>query len=234
VNKFSSLSKNEITIYQKSVDFIKKHKKELINKFCDSNFFYSVEQPLSIFMAGSPGCGKTEFSQNLILKLKNEKIVRIDADDIRKFIPYYNGHNSYLAQGGASLGVKKLLDFCLHHKLNFILDGTFANYQKVYSNITRCLKRKRTAKIYYVYQNPLIAWKFVQKREKIEHRFVPLNVFIKTSINSKKNVVKIKKDFKKLIKLNFVVQNEQNITMSIYYDVDNIDKYMDSIYTRVN
>lgn len=230
----SSFSREELLIHNKSIDFIKKNKINLINKFCNSKIFQPVKNPISIFMAGSPGSGKTEFSQNLIKLLKNEKIVRIDADEIRDFIPYYNGHNSYLVQGGASLGVEKILDYSFKKQLNFILDGTFAKYKKAKTNIMRSLKRKRSVKVYYAYQNPLVAWDFVQKREKIEHRYVPKDFFNFSLTESRKNIKKIVTEFENLIEVNVVINNNRNQTKAIYHNIKDIDKYIGINYTNSN
>lgn len=222
-----SLSKKDLIIHQNSIEFIKKNKKNLINRFCNPKIYKSSKKPISIFMADSSGSGKTEFSQNLISLLKNEKIVRIDADEIREFIPEYNGHNSYLIQRGASLGVEKIFDHATHKNLNFILDGTFAHYNKAYENVTRCLKKGRRVEIYYVYQNPIIAWNFVKKREKIEHRNVPKEFFNFSFRESKENVKKIMKEFKYLIKINIVIKDHKNQTKIVYRNVKSIDKYLE-------
>ena len=68
--------------------------------------------PISIFMAGSPGAGKTEFSRRLIEGFQSKPIV-IDADDIRKIIPGYLGGNSHVYQAAATKGVHILYDYAL-------------------------------------------------------------------------------------------------------------------------
>ncbi len=44
--------------------FIKKNKKLLIEKFANLDLYKPVVSPVTIFMAGSPGAGKTEFSKS--------------------------------------------------------------------------------------------------------------------------------------------------------------------------
>ena len=95
-------------------------------------------------------------------------------------------------QGASALGVEKVYDYVLKKKLNVILDGTFADFAKARSNIERSIKRKRAVAIFYLYQDPLIAWEFTKKREKLEGRKVPLNVFIDSLFKSKANVIKLK------------------------------------------
>jgi len=51
---------------KKAVEHIKANKKELIERFASLSIFPIENIPVSVFMAGSPGAGKTEFSKNLI------------------------------------------------------------------------------------------------------------------------------------------------------------------------
>lgn len=56
--------------------------------------------PVSVFMPGSPGAGKTEASIEL-LKLKGAdgtRVLRIDPDELREDLPGYTGENSWLFQ----------------------------------------------------------------------------------------------------------------------------------------
>lgn len=105
---------NEKKIIEESIKFIKDNRKLLCEKFANLEIFPSTEKPFSIFMAGSPGAGKTEFSISFIKNLMNLddklKIVRIDADEIREIIPHFTGENSFLVQPAAALGVEKLFD----------------------------------------------------------------------------------------------------------------------------
>ncbi len=52
------MDKNQI-LSEKAKKFVKENKKFLIEKFASLNKFPSKEKPFSIFMAGSPGAGKT-------------------------------------------------------------------------------------------------------------------------------------------------------------------------------
>ncbi|MCK5212144.1 zeta toxin family protein [Candidatus Parcubacteria bacterium] len=113
-------------ISEKAIDHIKKlaKSKELYNVFANSDKYRAFLSPVTIFMAGSPGAGKTEFSKNMIIKLNNKydyPIVRIDADEIRELCPDYNGNNSHLFQGAVSTGVNKLYDHVLKKKYNVLL-----------------------------------------------------------------------------------------------------------------
>lgn len=58
----------------------------LIARFCDPIKYPDDSHPISVFMAGSPGAGKTEFSKNLIKEI-GHGVIRIDPDEVRNLIP---------------------------------------------------------------------------------------------------------------------------------------------------
>lgn len=88
----------------------------------------------------------------------------IDADKFRVLFPGYVGNNSDEFQRGSSLLVDAALDLVLKKGYSFILDATFAT-SKVKQNIERALKKNYNVLVYYVYQDPFIAWDFT-KNEK--------------------------------------------------------------------
>lgn len=106
-----------------------------MRKICSLEKYPAVVNPSSYFMAGSPGAGKTEYSKSLIQILTEKeperKIVRIDADEIRDWLPQYDHKNALLVQRAASLGVEKVLDCVLKNHQDFILDATFCRLWKI-------------------------------------------------------------------------------------------------------
>lgn len=48
-------------IVSEAIAYLKKHQKELIEQYITQKGYVSVSNPITIFMAGSPGAGKTEF-----------------------------------------------------------------------------------------------------------------------------------------------------------------------------
>ncbi|MBU6431263.1 MAG: zeta toxin family protein [Patescibacteria group bacterium] len=112
------------------------------------------------------------------------------------------------------------------------MDGTLANCDKAISNIKRSLDKDREVSIFFVYQEPLIAWEFTQKREKIEHRNIPKESFIKEFNDSKENVNKIKKYFGNKIHLNLIIKNYKYNTEQIESDVDNVDRFINKTYNE--
>lgn len=227
------MKENDSKISEGAKAFIKKEKHKLIENFANLEKFPPAEKPFSFFMAGSPGAGKTEFSKRLIEILLPIPIVRIDADEIRNSIPQYNGKNSDLVQGAASIMVDNLNYYTLKHQQNSIMDGTFANYDIARRNIVNCLNKKRQISVFYIYQDPVIAWDFTRKREQLEGRHIPKDAFIKAFFKAKENVKKIKKEFGDKIKLNLVIKNKHNGIERIKYDINsNIDTHIKIAYNK--
>ncbi len=80
---------------QDAIDYVKKNKNIIIDEIVGN--ITPVEKAVAIFMAGSPGAGKTEFSKYFLEKeFGVDSIVRIDPDEIRETLPGYNGENAYL------------------------------------------------------------------------------------------------------------------------------------------
>ena len=148
----------EQKIIAESERFIKEQKEKLIKKFADPAFYKPDSSPVSLFMAGSPGAGKTEVSKRLIERFST-KPVRIDADEIRNMFPNYNGSNAHLFQSACSIGVNKLYDYVIKNQLNVVLDGTFA-YKGALLNIQRSIDHGRKIEIFYLFQDPIVAWDF--------------------------------------------------------------------------
>ena len=213
-----------------AIDFVKKNKKLIISKFADLTKFPSSQNPFTVFMAGSPGAGKTEFSISLIKQLgekdPNTKVVRIDADEIRDIIPQYDKTNSNLIQPAAAIGVEKLFDYIQAYDQNAIIDGTFANWEIARRDVKRALGRKRKIGIIYLYQDPIVAWDFTKKRERLEGRIVPIETFIQAFLKSQKNVNRIKKEFGTVVRLSLVIKNFENRVEKTLFNIDNVDSYL--------
>ena len=176
----AKLTNEELKKQEEAVSFIKDNKQLLIQKFAGSEIYTPRSEPITIFMAGVPGAGKTEVSERLIEELKT-KPVRIDADDIRELFRGigYDGKNSYIFQKACSHGVDKLFDHVQNKRLHAIVDGTFASNNSI-ENVRRAIGRERKVFIYYIYQDPTIAWKAAKGRELEEGRHIPKKSFYKS------------------------------------------------------
>lgn len=215
-------------IQRDSFEWVKLHKKDLFLKFANPSLHAQDPYPTTVFMAGSPGAGKTEFSRRLAESF-NQKPVIVDADEIRKLIPNYSGKNAYLFQKAATKGVNLLYDYVCKNGLNVIIDGTFAYAQPV-ENIKRSLKHNRNVEIYFLYQDPVISWKFTKVREQKEFRNVPKSVFINAYVKSIENVTLVKKEFGNKIKLNLVIKDFTKDLQTLHLNSDKIEKFLPNLY----
>ncbi|MFA7309178.1 MAG: zeta toxin family protein [Patescibacteria group bacterium] len=219
---------------QKNADqYLKDHKADILEMFASPEHYFPTETPVTIFMAGSPGAGKTEVASALFDELRSMKSppVRIDADMIRSMLPGYVGGNAHVFQKTASTGVHILFDYALKHNLNVILDGTFS-HSSASQNIERSLKRGRTVIIYFVYQDPLIAWRFTQAREAIEGRRVTKETFINAFLKSRDNVRLVKEQFGSEIRLDVILKDFTHDIGQVFTDVAEIDQFLPKAYTK--
>ena len=222
-------SEEELKIIEESTNWVKKNQKKIIERFAKDAEYVEETVPITLFMAGSPGAGKTEISKRLIQRF-NQKPIRIDADEIRSLCDGYIGINAHLFQKAANKGVNILYDYALQHKHNVILDGTFA-YAGVVENIQRSLDKGRKVEIFFVYQDPLQAWDFTKKREEIEKRRVSKEVFINAFFKSQENVNKVKACFGSLIELNIIIKDFEKDLERLEINAPKIDNFIKTVYT---
>lgn len=220
-------------ISEEAVQWVKSHAKEIVEKFAGS-YPRAEGGAISIFMAGSPGAGKTEFSKNLvaILEKKNHRIVRIDPDAIRESLPMYIPGKAELFQSAVAIAVEKIHDHALKKNQHFLLDGTSANLGKFQSNIQRSLAKDRNVIVEYVYQQPFVAWDFTQKREEVEGRNILRSVFIEQFFAAYENVEKVKKEFGNRIEVDVIKRNIKTGEYDIQFDVQSIAEYLSLGYTK--
>lgn len=184
----------------------------------------------TVFMAGSPGAGKTEVSKQFIKRF-GQKPIRIDADEIRSVCPGYLGQNSHIFQNVATKGVHFLYDYAISKKFNAILDGTFA-YNGALNNIQRSIDHNRKTEIFFVYQDPVKAWDFTKKREEIECRKVSKGVFIDAFFKSRENVNNAKEKFGGNIELNLLIKDFEKNLERLELNVSNVDHFIEKDYTE--
>ena len=177
-----------------SLLYAKAHKQNFVKRIVADKIM--VPDKVAIFMAGSPGAGKTEVAT--ALAELSDNLCIIDADEFRSQFPDYNGLNSSDFQKGASWLVDHAFTHLLKEGYSFILDGAFA-IGKSTQNIQRAIKRNYEVSLYYVYQDPFIAWQFTKEREKAEGRFVPKERFINAYFKSRENIAKVKESQEKLV-----------------------------------
>ena len=224
---------NNLAITEKATKEAKNIKKLIASKLVDH--LPQEESAVSVFMAGSPGAGKTETARNMIDNFSSAygvELVHIENDELRKEFEDYNGVNSPLFQRPATLLVEAIHDRALKRDVSFILDSTLSSFEKAKSNIERSLKRNRYVLIIFVYQEPEQAWRLVKAREVVEGRRVPNEVFITQFIEAQNVVSKLKAIFKEQIDLMFIEKNIDGGNEKPYFNVDNIDDLLSKKYNR--
>ena len=224
------LTEAQRAIQTRAIAFAKAEKKAIAKRITNKVQYPPEDSPVPVFMAGSPGAGKTEASKALIASFENE-VLRIDPDDLRVEFADYDGANSWLFQPAVSIVVEKIHDLALSQRQSFIFDGTLTNTPKAADNISRSLKKDRYVQILYVYQDPLVAWNFVQAREKVEGRRIPLEHFIEQYFEARNSVNSLKKCFGRAISVDFLLQNSDNSQKIYKANIDQIDNHVPEKYT---
>ena len=194
--------------------------------------FSTEKNPVSIFMAGAPGAGKTESSKQLLRNAGH--ILRIDADELREDFKIcgYNGKNSHLFQKATSKLVHKIHDEALRSSISFLLDGTFASESMAEQNIKRSLKRGRIVFVVFVYQTPLIAWDFVLNREEVEGRRIRPEDFEKKFCASREVANKMKEKFQGKIDLMLLSKNINGTNKFFQKSIQRIDDHIPEKYSE--
>lgn len=225
------MTDDEIT--EKATFQAKAMKKKLAKAMIDH--LPEEESAVSVFMAGSPGAGKTETAKSIINQFRKNhgvKIVHIENDELRKQFDDYKGLNSPLFQRPATILVEAIHDRALKQKVSFLLDSTLSSFEKAKSNIERSLKKGRYVLIIFVYQDPEQAWCLVQAREIVEGRRVPPEVFVEQFLESQLVVSKLKKLFTNQIDIIFMEKNLDGTKEKPYFNVTDIDALLGKKYNR--
>jgi predicted ABC-type ATPase len=176
----------------------KKLHAEIINKFKKEVVCINNDQPIAIFMGGSPASGKSSFLRKYSPFLLKEEILKIDADEIRAMLPEYEGWNATQTH----LETKDIVNILLSNKnigipcdFDIIYDGTM-NSVKSYIPLMDIL-RKRGYKIFIVFMDNVpkdVIIKRALDRYKTSGRFVPLEVIEDFFSKGKTAFNELKKD----------------------------------------
>jgi len=222
-------------VQHEAVAFAKANKKRIAQELTDPALYPGEPSPVAVFMAGSPGAGKTEASKALVAELETgstKKILRIDPDELRCRFQSYSGNNSYLFQGAISILVDKILDCAHDNRQSFLLDGTLAIYDHAYRNIKRCLDKRRKVQILYVYLDPIQAWTFVQAREVEEGRNIPVNQFISQYFAARDVVNTLKSEFGTDLMVDLLIKPNDSAQRLYKAGIDKIDYHLPEKYNR--
>ncbi|TWD49517.1 zeta toxin [Pseudomonas sp. SJZ131] len=228
------MTPGEIKVSAQAVSFARANKKTIGTRRTNQAIYPPEEAPVSVFMAGSPGAGKTEASIALLNLFADTKILRIDPDELRNEFSEYTGANSWLFQGGVSILVEKILDFALDQRQSFLLDGTFSNIDVARKNVERSLKKGRFVQILYVYQNPQLAWGFVKAREEAEGRRIRKAHFIDQYFAARDVVNALKLEYGSDIHVDLLLKHIDNSGRLYKAGVDKIDYHIPERHTRAD
>ncbi|MGX1173289.1 zeta toxin family protein [Pseudomonas sp. R151218B TE3479] len=221
-------------VCEDALRFARSNKKIIARRLTDKLIYPPEEAPVSVFMAGSPGAGKTEASIALVNLFADAAILRIDPDELRNEFPAYTGANSWLFQGGVSILVEKILDFALDQRQSFILDGTFSNIDVARRNVDRSLKKGRFVQILYVYQSPVLAWGFVNAREAAEGRRIRKEHFIEHYFAARDVVNALKLEYQGDVHVDLLLKHIDNSGRLYKAGVDKIDYHIPERHTRAD
>jgi predicted ABC-type ATPase len=224
-----ALSAEDQKTYDDALAFARTNRKGIALRRADVNIYPPEEQPVAVYMAGSPGAGKTEASIELINSLGGQ-VLRVDPDELREELPGYTGGNASLFQRAVSVLVDRILDAAFDQSQSFLLDGTLTKYDKAVENIQRALRKGRPVQILYVYQEPQQAWQFVQAREQQDGRRIEPETFVEQYFGARDVVNRLKVYFGGEIRVDLLLKNIDGSTRLFVNNVDQIDSHIPEKY----
>ena len=70
------MTEDEKRIEQEAIKFAKKSRTAIANELTDRERFPPEDEPVAVFMAGSPGPGKTETSKGFLQEVEATNVIR--------------------------------------------------------------------------------------------------------------------------------------------------------------
>lgn len=168
-------------------NWAKQNRKELCKKFFAEKDIKKW-QKIALFMAWSPGAGKTEFIRRLLLIDEKALYYTLDLDLIRWWMPNYNWKNAEQYTRGAIKILEKLIDECLDNEYPFVLDWTFTSTPVMDRNLERLIKKEYKIHVFYIHTLAELAWLYTLYRWKEEGRCIPVDRFINDYLVAPENV----------------------------------------------
>jgi len=242
IGKSVKMTLEELAIEEAAIAFAKAQRASIARKIANTDIFIPEKSPITVFMAGSPGAGKTEVSKAMVeafesgdLGFARQRVLRIDPDEFRSLLPGYTGCNSYLFQRAVTKILEKVLDRAFEKRLSFILDGTMANIEVAKRNIDRVLRYGGVAQIMYVYQRPELAWDFVKAREITEGRNIPMDEFVRQYLAVRRNIAELRRCYDVNVYVDLLIKNTDGSDESYEEGVsaEQIDAMLPETYDQV-
>lgn len=228
------MTPNDEQIREKAISFAKKNRTKICRRLTDKSVYLPETAPVSVFMSGSPGAGKTESAKELVSSIESDgfKVLYLDPDELRAEFSDYDGSNSYLFQSAVVVLVERALDFIYKNSQSFLLDGTLASYNVARKNIKRSLDKDRQVLIIFVYQHPKLAWDFVCAREKVEGRKILPEHFLEQFFGSQSVIEKLKQEFGKKIQVDLLLKDNNGGTQMYKSNVSSLKPYLKPVFTE--
>jgi predicted ABC-type ATPase len=220
--KYSYMTESQI------LSWVKSHTKTLVDEIIDNA--KPSDTPIAIIMAGVPGAGKTEFLSHITPEISD--IVVIDLDSIVAKMPDYKPQDYYKYRKPANVVVSGVLTKVLKNKINFALDGTFS-HEKGAENIKRALKHDYEVNLFFVDQDPMLAWEITKARRLLTGRPIEHAGFVRACHMVVPNVQNAIKTFAS--HPNFFVGVIKKDDLNKYEYIDDrgrVEKYLETVYNK--
>jgi predicted ABC-type ATPase len=131
------IRENDTIRYEYTPERLKLHEK-ILEQLTEASVCIEQGNPIVIFTGGAPGSGKSTFLKKYAPYMQSEQIYKIDADEVREYLPEYKGWNSASTHQETRDIVNKLLDtFDKPCKHDVLYDGTMSNGKKYIPLIKR-------------------------------------------------------------------------------------------------
>jgi len=146
-----------------------------------------VENPEMIFLGGLPGSGKTS-----AMRGRMDNYVVLDADEVKKQLPEYEGWNAPLLHGESAILAQMVFDKAIQGGYNIVNDGTLRNKDLALDLLTQAKQAGYSTKIVFVGATIKTALSRMLKRFKETSRFIDPAFYVAVAGNPAKTFHTIK------------------------------------------
>lgn len=184
---------------------VKDNQDKIVSLFFKRNKPHKTK--VAFFMAGIPGAGKTEFTDNTMREASPE-LISIEHDQLVEYIDGYQPEAYYNYRKAGSVLVTRIFNECLKNGYAFIFDGTLS-HENGKRNIDKCLKQGYRVIIVYIVQEARAAWELTQARELVKKRAIEKEGFIETCNKINTNLLAIFRAHKSKSRFSFWIINKR-------------------------
>jgi predicted ABC-type ATPase len=145
------------------------------------------EKPTMIMLGGRGGSGKSWFKDNVY---DPNKFVILDADEIKKELPEYEGWNAFQVHEESSDILEQMITYCKRERLNVVIDMTMKTPKSAYERLALFKDKGYRTEAHYMHLPPQEATKRAinryrngDKENDYKGRFVPPEAILKMRQN---------------------------------------------------